>query len=1436
MVSATCPEELDDRFGPVVDPCLRLFDFTRLFEDSIFGIGLSAVLILATVPRLLYLNRAPSSLSRSDRKRWLLAVLVLSLKTVLAVALLVVSIVLSPLQQSRLATASAALELTASLSLLFLSCVEHKKSERPPVLTSAYLVLDIAFTCVRVRTDWMIPGNRVVAGLRCALLTTALLALIVVSSPRHHTVRGKTSAEQRSGLFGIAFYTWLVPFLIRGYRKEFRSTSELDGIDGVFHGKNTRYDLPIDWSKGSKKQALIRAAALTLRWPLVAPMLPRIIMAAFTYAQPLLLTRTVQFIEHEEKDKSMAYGLVGAYALVYLGLSISSGLYWRGVNRFITHIRGLLIHNIYRKTTTLPSGRSENMEAMALMNTDVERIVVSIRMLHESWATAIEVAVATFLLERQVGRLALAPIAVGLACVSGSAAVSSVAGGRQARWMEALERRIQVTIPVLDSIREIRMLAISPKVEAMIHDLRGREINIARWFRQVIIIAFALAYGPVTLSPAIVFTAYAARVNVSTSETFDAARVFTALSLMNILAVPLITFLQALPQLAGAVANFQRIEDFLSVKTNDDFRRSDAHIEHEKEGHASIQFQNATIGWIDDNATYLRDIDLTIPSSSLTVVYGPSGCGKTTLLKTILGETSLRKGSVGVSSADIAYADQTPWFIKATIRENIVGLGSEKVDEDNYRSSLRACKVETSWVPLGQTISSNMPSLSGGQKQRIALARIAYARKKTVVLDDAFSAMDPLTTRAVFRALCGPQGLLRLAGCTIVLATHSCKYRSYADRLAVLSPCGELSYCGNAKAWLATKEHVVDTTVEVEAASCFSNEEDVFIPPNCESSKEGIPNEMLWERNSSSKTPVLYVQAAVGHQGIYRYYFRALGNGNMAIFVVMCACFTFCLRFPDLWLSWWATANTKTPGQDTGRYIGVYVALQLGALFLVTSWAWSYLNWAIPRSGLIFHQRMIRTAMRATIAYLSTVDTGVTANQFSQDLLLSDSELPGAFVNTAAELASIVAQMIIVAVSFYYICAAYPLIFAVLFGLQHFYLRTAQPLRILDIEAKAPLCTQFIDTIQGLATIRAFGWQGALQQKLDHALRESQKAFYLMLSIQQWLNLVLDLIVTGFAVILVGVSIPLKDVIRPAALGLILSNVISLGENLRNLFLFWTQMETSIGSVKRIRDFVEQTDQERDRKDMVAPSPAWPARGEIRFNSVSVSYRQDKKQPTLSDLCFDVKSGQKIGICGRSGSGKSTLIAALFGLLDLGSGHVTIDGMDVASISRQTLRERLACIPQSPYMLEGSIKMNLTANPSGHEDDASLWSALQKVHLADTIRENGGLDADVAKVHFSKGQLQLLCLARALLNQSRIVVMDEPSSAIDGETDELIRKLIYTELSDRTVLVVSHRMDWMVDVDEVLVLGDGRLLEFGAPAELLQNAEGAFSALQTDRS
>ena len=187
MSSTVCPADLDDQFGPVVDPCLRSFDFTRLFEDSIFGIGLSVVFLFATAIRSFYLRSVSSSLSRPDHTRWLQIAVTLSLKAALAIALLVVWNVSNPPQQTRATTSSAALEFIAYLTLLFISYTEYAKSRRPPVLTSAYLILDVAFTSVRVRTDWMIPGNQVVAGLRCGALATTLLAFVLVSSPRNRT-------------------------------------------------------------------------------------------------------------------------------------------------------------------------------------------------------------------------------------------------------------------------------------------------------------------------------------------------------------------------------------------------------------------------------------------------------------------------------------------------------------------------------------------------------------------------------------------------------------------------------------------------------------------------------------------------------------------------------------------------------------------------------------------------------------------------------------------------------------------------------------------------------------------------------------------------------------------------------------------------------------------------------------------------------------------------------------------------------------------------------------------------------------------------------------------------------------------------------------------------------------------------------------------------
>jgi ATP-binding cassette, subfamily C (CFTR/MRP), member 1 len=417
--------------------------------------------------------------------------------------------------------------------------------------------------------------------------------------------------------------------------------------------------------------------------------------------------------------------------------------------------------------------------------------------------------------------------------------------------------------------------------------------------------------------------------------------------------------------------------------------------------------------------------------------------------------------------------------------------------------------------------------------------------------------------------------------------------------------------------------------------------------------------------------------------------------------------------------------------------------------------------------------------------------------------------------------------MALIGAGSYWAAISFPILLLALFVVQKIYLRTSRQLRLLDIEAKAPLYSLFEETLSGLATIRAFGWQTALQDKNEALLDRSQRPFYLLYAVQRWLTLVLDLILAAVAVLLIVLVVKLRGTISAGGIGLALLNVIQFGQSIKLLVTFWTNLETHIGSVARIRSFTANTKPEDLDGEDNAPPPNWPSAGAIQFSEVSAAYKSD--QPVLKSVTLDIKAGEKIGIVGRTGSGKTSLVTSLFRLLDLQSGSIRVDGIDIATLPRQEVRQRIVAVPQHPFLLKGSVRLNI--DPFGGAQDKDIVEALQSVQLMTVAEEQGGLDADVDELKLSGGQMQLFCLARAMLRPGTILVLDEATSSVDAKTDEMMQRLIRRKFASRTIIAVAHRLETIMDFDRVAVLDGGRLLEFDNPYALLEMPGSAFGKL-----
>ncbi|KAK8001740.1 ABC transporter [Apiospora marii] len=1234
------------------------------------------------------------------------------------------------------------------------------------------------------------------------------------------------------------------------------------------------------------QRSLLVAVFWALKWQLFAPIFPYLIVVASQLAQPYLIRTILDYLgkpyDGTEYQDNIGYGLIAAYGLIYICIAVATAWGQHLSYRFTVMLRGVLVATIYRRTLSMSLSVAEDATALSLMSTDVERIVMGMVHIHDCWSTIVQVGIAMWILYTEVGAIFVAPIVLALVCTFAAVGLSSFAGAFQASWMKVLEKRVAITSSLLGSVKSVKMLGWAKRSTELIQQLRLAEILSARKFRLMLLGVVTVSFLPVTLAPVLTFGVVAAQSHRGDGNTIlGSNRIFTTLSLLALITQPLDLIFAFVPEILAAVACFQRIEDYLRQKPFSSSEGAIPTTSHETLSHKSsgegsnaegwgshghsekplpageaIRLQDAAFGWSKDAGPVLRSLNLHIPAGGLTMVIGPIASGKSTLLKGILGETPLRRGLVQLaacsgrrraqqtdnhtttpprSSSSVAFCDQKPWLANETLRANVIGFSH--FDAAWYAAVIRACALEEDFqqFPEGDQIvvGSNGLSLSGGQKQRVAMARAVYSKRDLVLFDDVFSGLDMHTQSHIIREVFGPKGLLKTQGSTSVLVTHAVHLLDHADFIIGLDSNG--SVVENGPREDVTKKNDYLTRLGIRPAKDGSTTDET------QTKAKDAEFEPVAPVNDSLQRTVDKETQRLGDGSVYKYYFGTFGWPKTFIFFALQTILVFCLKFPEIILSWWGAANDAEPNKYNGKYLGIFTALEMMALVaLVLTCAHVLLNLAVI-SGAKLHYTLLTTTLSAPITFFSVTDIGSITNRFSQDINLIDAELPFSLINFVTNGLTSLAQALMIIPASTWLLIGYPILFGVLWVLQKFYLRTSRQLRFLDLDAKSPIYGQFLETLGGLATIRAFGWQEDLIVRANERLDASQKPFYLLYSIQRWLNLVLDLIVAVVAIVLVAVAVSLRNTTSVGFTGVALFNIMTLSAALKSAISSWTLLETSIGAVARVKRFEESTPNENSADETQQPPAHWPTTGAIVFDRVTATYYKDEdadndnnnSKPAISDLSLVVTHGEKIGICGRSGSGKSSTLLALFHMINY-KGSIAIDGLDVARMSRETLRERLTAIPQDTVFLAGDVRLN--CDPRNRSSDAEIIQALRDAQLWDAIEAKGGLDAELSDSTLSKGQQQLFSLARALLDHSQIVVMDEASSSLDAESEAHMMAVIRDKFRDATVIAIAHRLDTITDFDKVIVLDSGRVVEVGVPRDLLSQPSSVFRALYESSS
>nr|XP_006820964.1 PREDICTED: ATP-binding cassette sub-family C member 9-like [Saccoglossus kowalevskii] len=875
-----------------------------------------------------------------------------------------------------------------------------------------------------------------------------------------------------------------------------------------------------------------------------------------------------------------------------------------------------------------------------------------------------------------------------------------------------------------------------------------------------------------------------------------------------------------------------------------DFERTTSHSVPEN---TAVMITKGSYSWDTDNpVAILSDINLVIPAAKLTMLVGLVGSGKSSILSAILGEMTTLSGRVLFNRKKnrIAYTPQTAWLQNNTFKENI--LFGEPFNEKRYKQVLDACALQPDIdiLPAGDLteIGEKGINLSGGQKQRVSLARCMYSNTDIIIMDDPLAALDVHVGSHVMHE--GILGFVMKEQRTVILVSHQLQYLQYAHKIIVVDS-GRIYRQGNldeitnddpqllgewGKSMLLQSESEKESGTEEETTELERKEllKQVSMVPG---------EELKFEKGTTLIEDEESEHGSVSWR-VYLAYAKAVKFPMVLAVLAIWTLQTSATVTNNFWLSAWSESGvnatlfnvTEDASDDLGYWIGGYALISTIAVILGLFGSSVQIMSALIAAKRI-HIALLHNIIHAPMRFFDTTPVGRILNRFSNDTQMIDQKL----MQTINRLLLIVFQVIAALVVNTVVVPMFLLfvmpVLIIYYFIQTYYIATSRELQRLDSITKSPVFAHFSETLGGLTTIRAYRHERRFRRNLFKKIDTNNIVFVFLQMVNRWLAVRLDL-VGAFIVLISGLGALVMSAlgnIQPSLVGLALTYSLQVSMYLNWLIRQTSELEMQMNAMERVEHYTHIPVEQYE--GIYAPPPEWPDKGDVRFTDVCVRYSTDLGA-VLRDVTVHFKAGEKIGVCGRTGSGKSSLALTLFRLVDTFKGSVVIDGIDISQVPLLTLRNRIAIIPQDPVLFAGTIRFNL--DPLEQTADDKLWKALEIAQLKHTVSElDDQLDAEVAEngENFSLGQRQLFCLARAFLRNARILVMDEATASIDMQTDAILQEVVATSFNNVTVITIAHRVATIMDSDNILVLSDGKIVEYDTPENLLIDENSVFSSL-----
>ncbi|KIJ38971.1 hypothetical protein M422DRAFT_258389 [Sphaerobolus stellatus SS14] len=882
---------------------------------------------------------------------------------------------------------------------------------------------------------------------------------------------------------------------------------------------------------------------------------------------------------------------------------------------------------------------------------------------------------------------------------------------------------------------------------------------------------------------------------------YAASKVFSSMTVFSMFQGQLQRIFYTGARIIQGKVSLDRLNDFLrETELLDEFTATEPIVvrltTETLTGADIIGFKDATFSWHneadDGTATQsarpfkLRvDGELIFKKGCINLIVGPTGCGKTSMLMALLGEMHFVPSTVDSwfnlpREGGVAYAPQESWVQNATIRDNIV-FGSP-FDEERYKKVLQQCALEQDlelFEAADKTeIGERGLTLSGGQKARVTLARAVYSNADTILLDDILAALDVHTSKWIIEK-CLRGDLIR--GRTVILVTHNVALASpVADFVVSLGLDGTVTTSSTISEVLQSND-ALKMEIEEEMDLLDKVEEEITPVKETKTAGKLIMAEEVAEGHVSWKSIMLFLTALGGnHPGIFY---------TLWIFGLVLSDWSQLLKlwFLGYWGSQYETHVSDPSKVNVAFYLGIYAAI---TLVIIITYCAAYLYYVLGtmRASRTIHNQLVTSVLGTTLRWLDETLTSRITTRCTQDIRAVDGPIANSW-DTLVDLGLAVIGRLVVVVIFTPIFV-FPALGIAVMGLYtgNFYLKAQMAVKREMSNAKAPLLAHLGAAIAGLTSVRAYGAQETFKTESLKKIDQYSRVARVTYNLNRWISTFLVLL-------------------SP---------------------LLWL--------LERIQGYLD-IEHEPEPIEAGKPPASWPTSGDLRVENLSARYSKAGPK-VLHDISFEVKSGERIGVEREAGKYDTELAYLALLRCIITEGTTFYDGLPTNTINLDALRSHITIIPQMPELLSGTLRKNL--DPFEQHDDATLNGALEDAGLFSLQSEGTSdegritLDSKIASAggNLSVGQRQIIALARAIIRQSKVLILDEATSAIDYKTDAIIQKTLRNRLGQGvTVLTIAHRLQTIMDADKILVLDSGRIAEFDSPEKLLKKEGGKLKSL-----